>query len=152
MLLFVCTGNICRSPMAEGYFNKKSKERGLDINAKSAGTSACEGDRASALSMKVIKNLYNVDISRHKARTVSEEDIKEASLVLTMSRMHKHILISNFPDYREKIFTLSEYALGPDVVKFAEDIKDPFMSDEYTYSKVAEQIADYVDKVIESFV
>jgi len=152
MVLFVCTGNICRSPIAEGYFNQKAKEKGLDIYAESAGTSAYEGDRVSALSVKVTKKLYNIDISTHRARAICEEDVKESSLILTMSRTHKHILISNFPEHRAKIFTISEYVLEPDMRHFAEDVKDPFMSNEYTYSKVAQQIADYVDKVIESFV
>jgi len=151
MILFVCTGNTCRSPIAEGYFNFESTKNGMGMKAISAGISANEGENASPMAIKVLEKLYGIDISSHRAQTVKEKDVDDADLIFTMSRMHKNLLISNFPEHREKIFTLSEYALEPDTLQFAEDIKDPYMSDEDTYSEVARQIAGRINEIIKCF-
>ena len=138
--------------MAEGYFNHKSSMNNLQLKSVSAGISAYDGESAAPMAVKVMERLYGVDISAHRSQSVVERDVNEALLILTMSRMHKHIMISNFPEHREKIFTLSEYALEPDSLQLAEDIKDPIMTNEKTYGDVAQQIASYVDKVIECLI
>ena len=135
--------------MAQGYFNQKSDIKGLGIKSVSAGISADDGEKVSKMAVNVMDKLYGIDISSHRSKSVNEKDVDEAVLILTMSRMHKNLLVSNFPEHHEKIFTLSEYVLESDALHIPEDIKDPYMSDEYTYTKVAKEIAFYIDKLID---
>ena len=69
-IMFVCTGNICRSAMAEFLFKKKISERGLLGNVKicSAGTYAYDGDVPTYEGLSVMKSFYGIDMSNHKAR------------------------------------------------------------------------------------
>ena len=87
-ILFVCTGNTCRSPMAEGIARKMTIERGLhDVEIASAGTAAWEGAPASDPALLVGLE-RGVDLSAHRARTVSRDMIRESDLVLVMGPHH----------------------------------------------------------------
>lgn len=134
--------------MAQGYFNNKAKEKGLKVISKSAGISVMEGEKASPTAIKIMKQLYGIDISSHKAKAVTEMDLEESELVLTMTRMQKAILISNFPEHREKIFMLSEYVQDDESCIITPDVKDPYMGDQTTYTEVLNEISFYVDKII----
>src|SRR5213076_3380097 len=87
-VLFVCTGNTCRSPLAEAIARKVSIERGLsDVEIQSAGTSAWDGAPASdgALLVGMERGL---DLSAHRAQTLSRELVRDADLVLAMGPHH----------------------------------------------------------------
>lgn len=70
-ILFLCTGNTCRSPMAQAIFDKKAKEREVCILSDSAGISAFTGDRASEMAVEVMKE-RKIDLSSHRSRRFSE--------------------------------------------------------------------------------
>lgn len=134
-ILFVCLGNICRSPMAEGLLKKMRS----DFSVSSAGVSSMDGWHAMPEAVEVMKG-HGVDISRHVAKPVREEFVMEADLVLAMTRRHKKMLISRYPDAEDKIFTLREYA-GTGV-----DIADPYGRSKRAYETAAREIAEALEK------
>lgn len=91
-VLYVCTGNTCRSPMAEGIFNKLAKEYGLDIVAESAGLNTRDGLPASENAIKACAEI-DIDISNHKSRYFSKINLDEYSRFITMSFDHTNLLI-----------------------------------------------------------
>jgi protein-tyrosine-phosphatase len=87
-LLFVCTGNTCRSPLAEGLARRLASERGLaDLIVSSAGTSAWDGASASDGSLLVAME-HGIDLSAHRTRQLSRELVAEADVILTMGPHH----------------------------------------------------------------
>ncbi len=93
-ILFVCLGNICRSPLADGIANRYAGELGLDIYIDSAGTSDWhKGEAPCEHSIKVAK-LNGVDISALRSRPICPQDLKEFELVVAMDRQNRSDLLS----------------------------------------------------------
>ena len=141
-VLFVCTGNVCRSPMAEGIFRKMLGDRGLSdiVEADSAGTWALDGYPATPLAVQAVARM-GVDISRHRARTVTVDDLREADLVLVMEEAHRIHLFHMAPELAHKVFLLSEMA-GEH-----EEIADPYGTTRLeNYVLTAEKIRDYLER------
>ncbi len=92
-ILFVCTGNTCRSPMAEGIFRKMVAERDLEsqILCQSAGISPMEGAPASENAVLALKEI-GIDISSHRARRLTGEEMPVWDIFFTMSQTHGYIL------------------------------------------------------------
>jgi protein-tyrosine phosphatase len=119
-VLFVCTGNLCRSPMAEGLLRHELENRGCDdIEVVSAGTWAVAGDPATDEAIAVSEN-HDVDISSHLSRPVDAEELDGADLVLAMTGVHLQEIASIVPEARFKTMLLNQMAqtkpaaLGPD--------------------------------------
>ncbi len=139
-ILFVCTGNTCRSPMAEAIFNKiKASD---ESHAFSRGISVFFPQNISAKSASALKN-YGIEDFKHKSVQISEEDIKESDLVLTMTSSHKMSLKSTYPKYKQKIYTLNEKAYGKD-----SDIADPYGLSQEEYNICAKNIYDAIERIV----
>ncbi|MDN5312053.1 MAG: protein arginine phosphatase [Thermoanaerobacteraceae bacterium] len=146
-VVFVCTGNTCRSSMAEALFKKILKERGreMDIMVESCGIAAVEGMPASPNAVKVMKE-EGIDISSHRARLLSEEILK-ADLILTMTKNHKDYILNKFPETKGRVFVLEEFASGQRGDENV-DISDPYGGDEQTYRRVADEIKEKLKNVL----
>ncbi len=96
-ILFVCTGNICRSPMAEGLLRKMRS----DFSVSSAGVSSMDGWNATPEAIEVMQD-HGIDISEHSARQVREEMINDADLILTMTERHKKLLTDDYPQAKRR--------------------------------------------------
>ncbi|MEA3415856.1 MAG: low molecular weight protein arginine phosphatase [Thermodesulfobacteriota bacterium] len=109
-ILFVCTGNICRSPFAEGLLKKLMQKNGLDdIVADSAGLLALPGNSASGLAQKVAAE-YDVDLSGHIAKSVKKDIIDRSDLILVMESSHAKYLLDAFPEAEDKVFLIRRFA------------------------------------------
>lgn len=109
-ILFVCTGNICRSPFAEGLLKKLVQKNGLDdIIADSAGLLALSGNSATGLAQKVAVE-YDVDLSRHIAKSVKEDIVNKSDLILVMENSHVKELLDAFPEAENKVFLIRRFA------------------------------------------
>jgi len=144
-IMFVCTGNTCRSPMAEALMKKLLKENNIDgINVISRGLSVFENSPASENSIKAIEK-YDVDLTSHRAKSLSPDEVEYCDLILTMSSNHKNIIISAFPDVKEKIFTIYEFSFNKDA-----DISDPFGGNIKIYEKCLDEIYKCIKEIIKN--
>jgi len=113
-VLFVCTGNTCRSAMAEGIFKKMLEERtkgNSKIEVLSAGISALPGMSPTPEAIKVMFE-QGIDISQHHAQELREELIKKADLILVMANEHKEYIYKEFPFAQNKTFLLKKFTLN----------------------------------------
>src|SRR6202047_3217653 len=106
-ILFVCTGNVCRSPMAEGLFRQMVANR-PDIRVRSAGISTFLSQPPSPHAVDVLADL-RIDISNLRSQPLSEELVREASCIIAMTRSHMESIQYLFPDAAEKTFLLREF-------------------------------------------
>ncbi|OPH51310.1 protein tyrosine phosphatase [Paenibacillus ferrarius] len=106
-ILFVCTGNTCRSPLAEGLLRIRVHQEGLAAEVRSAGVSAITGGPISRNSASLLQEAgFKEPLS---SLTIQESEVQWADLILTMTMGHKRTVIQRFPHAMDKTFTLKEY-------------------------------------------
>jgi protein arginine phosphatase len=104
----VCTGNLCRSPMAEGLFRMALHDRRCtEVEVASAGTWAYVGSPATSEAAQVVAQ-RGADISEHRSRPLSKDEVDAADLVVVMTSVHKKEILDVAPAARDKMFLLKE--------------------------------------------
>ena len=143
-VLFICTANICRSPMAEAIFNALASDRGLDLRARSAGVRALRDEPIAPNAGAALEEI-GIYLEGHRARQVSEEMLEEADLVLAMSPRHVAELRRVFGDSFEA-HTLPNYV---DSLSGDEGIADPYGSTITAYRASVRQVFEYVELLLD---
>lgn len=135
-VLFVCTANRFRSPIAEAAFRKLLQEQGIEKNwiVGSAGSWTEDGLSPIPSNVWILEHL-GLDLSMHHSRAVSRELIAQYDLILVMEKSQKEALIIEYPEMSKKIFMLTELSEGP-----VYDIPDPICEPEETCFDVAQEI------------
>ncbi len=143
LILFVCAGNTCRSPLAEIIMKEEIKRHRLSgIRVSSAGVSAIEGARASENARKTARNL-GLSLARFRSKPLTRRRLALADLVLTMEDSHKKRITEEYPSYSEKVYLLSEYSGSG-----RGGIEDPAGRSEDGYMECAMILKDEIRRVI----
>jgi len=144
-ILFVCTGNTCRSVMAQELFKKMLKEEGIEnVKVSSAGIAALPSYGISGLLEKVLKD-EGIEPSSHRPTQVNPEILREADLILVMERRHKEAILEMAPEVKNRVFLLKEFANEKENL----DIPDPIGQPEEVYRSRLREIRAYLLKVLE---
>lgn len=155
MVLFVCTGNTCRSPMSEmiakDYLH--SGQAGRNIGVSSAGISAIKNEPAS-YQAKIVMSEWQLDLSKHGARILSVENINEADIILTMTERHKNHILKMVPSAKDKVYVLKEYSKGKDAYQEKGDrnVLDPFGFPVEYYRLCAKELKEHIQIALEKFI
>jgi protein-tyrosine phosphatase len=168
-ILFVCTGNVCRSPMAEGFLRHEASKRGLGIVVRSTGTHAWTGRAATIDGRRVMSDL-GVPIEDHRTIELDQTLVDWSDLIIGMSREHVRETLRAFPEAEPKTFTMKAFlellpSLPPfqDTVSWLEeaarlretvspadqDIDDPIGEREAAYRRVASEIRELTARMAE---
>lgn len=147
-VMFICTGNTCRSAMAEGLFKKLMLDQGrIDVEVYSAGLHASTGEYSTDEAIKVMQEQYDVNILHHQSVNVKNTDIANMDLILCATHAHLTTVEYRYPQLAHKVFTIRQYAYGPDVED--KDIDDPWGYPFPVYEKCAKEIYDALIKIAE---
>ena len=135
-ILFICTGNVCRSPMAEGIFRHAVRGRG-DYRVASAGLGAMERQPPSAYAVQALKEL-GIHISGQRSRLLTPDLVEQADYIFGMTHSHIDTVMMLYPVAAEKTFLLREFDETLD--QFEKDISDPIGGSYEVYLNCRDQI------------
>lgn len=138
-ILFVCTGNTCRSAMAEAIFKDIADLR--DFKVSSAGFSTFTGDMPTAKAV-IVCDRHGINLTRHRTTALGEANVDEMDLVLTATAAHRNRIGQMYPN--AQVYTIREYAGGYDDC----DISDPITGDLETYEQCFSDIEEALKKVL----
>ena len=145
-ILFVCTANVCRSPMAEHLFAHEIAKVNLPIKIEtsSVGLSAMDGDKASQNSLDACQEI-GIDISSHKSAGITRADLKEAAAIFCMTESHR-ALINMYFDLPEgyPIFLMREF-----INEGSKELPDPYGQDMQIYRKCRDHMIEAIPSLID---
>ncbi len=138
LVLFVCGGNVTRSPMAAAAF-LDALERlnsGKHVVVSSAGLTAEEGAPTNPAALRALEEANLAPLS-YAARQLTPEALEAASLVLTMTHWQKHVIAREYPFVRDRLYTLPEYAINS-----RKDVPDLFDPSQHSYNECLRLLQD----------
>lgn len=142
-LLFICTGNTCRSVMGQFLSEKMGRDLGIPVEAKSCGVAA---ERYFKVPPGVHKALagHGVTTFEHVAQLVSRDLLTWCDAALCLTRAHRDEVLDRFPEFRKKVFVLKEYAGAPG----SPDVEDPIGQSDQVYSACCAEIKQALDALL----
>ncbi|NQS99319.1 MAG: low molecular weight protein arginine phosphatase [candidate division Zixibacteria bacterium] len=144
-VLLVCTGNSCRSPMAEGALKSLLEEQGAQlVSVKSAGTSTVQGIPASFIGVSVMRK-HGINIMSHRSQPVTRKLMDRSDLILVMADNHYQHLIEKYPQHKHKIYHLKNYGMDEPVED--PNVVDPIGGEIELYEEVYEDIYREVRRI-----
>ena len=140
-ILFVCMGNICRSPMAMGLLREKLHKEGLEgeYRVHSTGVWGLDSQPPSAYSREMMEE-RGIDISDHRSHDLTPEDVEEADLILTMERGQAEAIRLEFPQHAHKVYMLSQ------MIGRQYEIRDPYGGALHEYRQCANEIERLIEE------
>lgn len=144
-ITFVCTGNTCRSSMAEALARQWLKEHNIGetyLEVTSAGLAAYPGSPASEQAIEVLR-LSGIDLTGHRAKGFSGETADNSDIIFTMTSSHKRAILERYPAVFGKVFTLAEYGGNG-----GKDVSDPYGQPTGVYFKCAMELRDLIDRAL----
>ncbi len=145
-LLFVCTGNICRSPMAAAIFQKKLKAASPDkFEIRSAGTRTQDGLRATLPAVEAMRE-HDYNLGGHESTLLSNTKLDWADIVFVLNRDHLSEVHSAFPEFSEKVYMMTTYPEPGS--SFDQGIEDPYGLDLETYRRTRDELEAESDRIL----
>lgn len=149
-IMFICTGNICRSAMAEKLLKKKLKDNEIkNVEVYSCGVYAYDGEVSTWEAKTVMMDEYAIDMSDHRATNIRNSKIKDMDLVLCATQKHKRDVFEMYPRLEGKVFTMKEYVNYDRKFHDKIDIKDPWGYDIETYRSCVAEIDECLELLIQ---
>ncbi len=142
-VLFVCTGNTCRSPLAAARFNQLAGAEAAV--AHSAGIAAWPGQPASAGAVRAAARLFDLSLADHRSRRLEEEMLRQSDLVVVMTPGHRAWLARQFPQHAARTRLLSEFG---DAAAHPEGIRDPFGGTDADYEAILLQMEPHLQALL----
>jgi protein-tyrosine phosphatase len=144
-ILFVCTGNICRSPMAEGLMKSLVSTQEASWTISSAGIAAVVNNPATSNAQIVLKK-YDLNISQHLARQITEKIVIDSDLILTMEEMHQREILHRYPFAYGRVFLLGKWQ----DFEVPDPYGKPLKHYENTYELIKLGLEDWLNKICKS--
>jgi protein-tyrosine phosphatase len=138
----VCTGNICRSPMAEALFARRLAERGLKVTVESAGIGALVGHPADPIAQELML-ARGIDISAHRARQLTPQLARTFELILVMEAEQQRAIESSIPAARGRVHRVGRFG--------GFDVPDPYRRDRAAFERALALIARGLDEFDRTF-
>lgn len=146
-ILLICTGNSCRSVMAEGLLCKYLKDHNCGIRVGSAGISTLSGMMASSNAIEVMRK-EGIDISGHRAQPVTRQMINESDLILGMESVHIETILGIVPEAKDKTHLLLEYVYGKEAdTRMNFWVVDPIGKPKEVYEAVLMTLKDAIERL-----
>ncbi|MFQ5536363.1 MAG: low molecular weight protein arginine phosphatase [Gemmatimonadota bacterium] len=150
-LLFVCSGNTCRSPLAEALARREIARRGLDsLHVSSAGTGAFPGSRTSVGALRAARR-HGLDLTGHRSRPLTAEAVADADLILTMAPHHRDRAVNLGGEGKTLLLTAFAHGVEPGggAAEAYPCVGDPFGGDDAVYEATYEELEELVARALE---